>query len=102
MDTKSQTMLIVVCAILVVVLVGIFVVIYIRKNISQANISKAEKEAKKILDESVKDAESRKKEAILEAKKKFTDLELIWKKNQEKEEMKFKGLKEEISKEKNL
>ncbi len=79
MDTKSQTMLIVASAILVVVLVGIFVVIYIRKNISQANISKAEKEAKKILDESVKEAESRKKEAILEAKEEVhrlrTDLE---------------------------
>ncbi|MBZ9608263.1 MULTISPECIES: ribonuclease Y [Clostridium] len=79
MDTKSQTMLIVVCAILVVVLACIFVIIYIRKNISQANIFKAEKEAKKIIDESVKDAESKKKEAILEAKEEVhrlrTDLE---------------------------
>ncbi len=68
MWTISQTTLIIVCAILVVVLVGIFVVIYFRKNISQANISKAQEEAKRILDESVKDAESKKKEAILEAK----------------------------------
>ncbi|MBU3092241.1 ribonuclease Y [Clostridium sp. CF011] len=72
-------MLIVVCAILVVVLACIFVIIYIRKNISQANIFKAEKEAKKIIDESVKDAESKKKEAILEAKEEVhrlrTDLE---------------------------
>lgn len=79
MDTKSQTMILVVCAILVVVLVGIFVVIYIRKNISQANISKAEKEAKKILDESSKESETKKKEAILEAKEEVhrlrTDLE---------------------------
>ena len=78
MDAKSQTMLIVVFAIFVV-LVGIFVVIYTRKNISQANISKAEKEAKKILDDSEKDAETRKKEAILEAKEEVhrlrTDLE---------------------------
>ncbi|MFT5871623.1 MAG: ribonuclease Y [Clostridium sp.] len=73
-----QTILIIACAI-VIVLVGIFVAIYWRKNISQANISGAEKEAKKILDESVKDAESKKKEAILEAKEEVhrlrTDLE---------------------------
>ena len=79
MNNENQAMILVVCAILVVVLVGIFVVIYFRKNISQANISKAEKEAKKILDDSVKDAESKKKEAILEAKEEVhrlrTDLE---------------------------
>ena len=79
MGNNSQTMIIIACAILVVVLVGIFVVIYTRKNISQANISKAEEEAKRILDESAKDAESKKKEAILEAKEEVhrlrTDLE---------------------------
>lgn len=78
-DAKSQMMIIIVSAILVVVLVGIFVVIYTRKNISQANISKAEKEAKRILDESEKEAETKKKEAILEAKEEVhrlrTDLE---------------------------
>ncbi|MCB2288338.1 ribonuclease Y [Clostridium sp. CS001] len=72
-------MIVIVSAILVVVLVGIFVVIYTRKNISQANISKAEKEAKRILDESEKEAETKKKEAILEAKEEVhrlrTDLE---------------------------
>lgn len=78
MNTNSLTMIIVICAIFVV-LVGIFVVIYIRKNISQANISKAEKEAKRIIDESSKESESKKKEAILEAKEEVhrlrTDLE---------------------------
>ncbi|MGK0467294.1 MAG: ribonuclease Y, partial [Clostridium sp.] len=48
-------------------------------NISQANISEAEKEAKKIIDDSVKEAETRKKEAVLEAKEEVhrlrTDLE---------------------------
>jgi ribonuclease Y len=66
-------------AIVIVISVVIFVVIYTRKNISQANISKAEKEAKKILDESEKEAETKKKEAILEAKEEVhrlrTDLE---------------------------
>ncbi|WP_376770425.1 ribonuclease Y [Clostridium lacusfryxellense] len=72
-------MFIVVSTILIVVFLGIFVGIYTRKNKSQANISMAEKEAKKILDDSVKEAESRKKEAILEAKEEVhrlrTDLE---------------------------
>ncbi len=79
MNNESRTMILVACAILIVVLVAIFVVIYFRKNISQANISKAEKEAKKILDESAKEAETKKKEAILEAKEEVhrlrTDLE---------------------------
>jgi len=79
MGNNNQAMILIGCAILVVVLVGIFVAIYIRKNISQANISKAEKEAKRILDESSKEAESKKKEAILEAKEEVhrlrTDLE---------------------------
>jgi ribonuclease Y len=72
-------MIIIACVILVVVLLGIFVVIYTGKNKSLANISKAEKEAKKILDDSVKQAETKKKEAILEAKEEVhrlrTDLE---------------------------
>lgn len=79
MDKNVLAMVLVVCAILVVVFVGIFVVIYSRKNRSQANISEAEKEAKRILDESSKEAESKKKEAILEAKEEVhrlrTDLE---------------------------
>ena len=48
-------MILIVVLFMIVVLVGIFVVIYIRKNISQANISKAEEEAKRILDESTKE-----------------------------------------------
>lgn len=79
MNNNSVAMIIIVCSILVVVLVAIFVVIYFRKNISQANISKAEKEAKRIVDESSKEAETKKKEAILEAKEEVhrlrTDLE---------------------------
>jgi len=78
-NTNNGAMILIVCSILVVVLVGIAVVIYFRKNISQANISKAEKEAKSIIDESSKEAETKKKEAILEAKEEVhrlrTDLE---------------------------
>nr|WP_291573644.1 ribonuclease Y [Clostridium sp. UBA4548] len=62
------TTILLVGAIFVVILIGIFVVIYTRKNISQANIAKSEDEAKRIIEEGKKDAESKKKEAILEAK----------------------------------
>ncbi|MCB2355492.1 ribonuclease Y [Clostridium estertheticum] len=78
-NTKGLLIFIVVCAILIVASLVVFVVIYTRKNKSQANISEAEKEAKKILDDSAKEAETRKKEAILEAKEEVhrlrTDLE---------------------------
>ncbi|MBK5240494.1 ribonuclease Y [Clostridium sp.] len=77
-DITTGTIL-VACAILIVIVFVIFVAIYSRKNISQANISEAEKEAKKIIDESEKEAETKKKEAILEAKEEVhrlrTDLE---------------------------
>lgn len=44
-----------------VILIGIFVVVYTRKNISQANISKSEEESKRIIEDAKKDAESKKK-----------------------------------------
>lgn len=55
-------------ALLAVIILAVFVIIYVRKNISQAKISEAEIKAKSILDEAEKNAEAIKKEAILEAK----------------------------------
>ncbi|WMJ82009.1 ribonuclease Y [Clostridium sp. MB40-C1] len=55
-------------ALLAVVILFVFVIIYVRKNISQAKISEAEVKAKDIVGEAEKNAESIKKEAILEAK----------------------------------
>lgn len=55
-------------ALLAVIILSVFVIIYVRKNISQAKISEAEIKAKSILDEAEKNAEAIKKEAILEAK----------------------------------
>ncbi|WP_423230259.1 ribonuclease Y [Clostridium acetireducens] len=55
-------------AIIIIVAVGILIDFYIRKNVSSAKISKAEEDARKIREESLKEAESKKKEAILEAK----------------------------------
>lgn len=46
----------------------VFVLIYVRKNISQAKISEADAKAKSIVEKAGNDAESIKKEAILEAK----------------------------------
>lgn len=40
--------------------IGAFVIIYTRKNISQANISKSEEEAKRIVEEAKREAESTK------------------------------------------
>ncbi|WP_291560178.1 MULTISPECIES: ribonuclease Y [unclassified Clostridium] len=78
MDTNIN-MLLGIGIVLIVIFIGIFVVVYTRKNISQANIAKSEEEARKIIEEAKKDAESKKKEAILEAKEEVhrlrTDLE---------------------------
>ncbi|MFX0549052.1 ribonuclease Y [Hathewaya histolytica] len=63
---ESSIML--VLAAVIVALIGIFVLIYVRKNISQANIVKSQEEADKIIEEAKKSAESKKKEALLEAK----------------------------------
>ena len=52
----------------VVAAIAIYIDFYIRKNVSAAKISNAEEEAKKIVCEAEKTAESKKKEAILEAK----------------------------------
>ena len=54
--------------IIITIAVVLSAVVYVRKNISQAKISKAEEDAKQILDETSKEAESLKKEVILEAK----------------------------------
>lgn len=53
----------IICAI-----IGIVVGIIIRKNISESKIGSAEEEAKRIMDEAVKEADTRKKEILVEAK----------------------------------
>ena len=54
--------------IIVGLVIGIFAGIQIRKNISAKEISSAEEEAKRIINESIKSAESKKREALVEAK----------------------------------
>ena len=54
--------------IIVGLVIGIFAGIPIRKNISEKEISRAEEEAKRIINESIKSAESKKREALVEAK----------------------------------
>src|SRR3712207_4862038 len=53
---------------IITILIAIFVIIYVRKNISQAKIAEAEAKSKQIIIDSEKNAEAIKKEAILEAK----------------------------------
>lgn len=49
-------------------LIGIAIGIIIRKNISESKIGSAEEEAKRIIDEAVKESETKKKEILVEAK----------------------------------
>ncbi|WP_313370978.1 Rnase Y domain-containing protein, partial [Sedimentibacter sp.] len=53
----------IICAI-----IGIVVGFIIRKNISESKIGSAEEEAKRIVDDATKDAETKKKEILVEAK----------------------------------
>ncbi len=66
--TGTGQIILIVAVVFVVCLVAIFVLIYTRKNIALANVSRSEEEANKILGEAQKEAETKKKEAILEAK----------------------------------
>jgi len=53
---------------IVILFIGIFIGIKYRKRVSEREISSAEEEAKRIINESIKSAESKKREALLEAK----------------------------------
>ncbi|MCM8710643.1 ribonuclease Y [Clostridium sp. SYSU_GA19001] len=64
----TQESFIFVIGVLIAAAVVLATVVYVRKNISQAKVSQAEEEAKRIIEESIKKAESLKKEAVLEAK----------------------------------
>jgi len=52
----------------VVMAVGVFAGILYRKNVAEREIQSAEEEAKRIINESIKSAESKKREALVEAK----------------------------------
>ncbi|WP_125153715.1 ribonuclease Y [Clostridium rectalis] len=52
----------------IIAAIAIYIDFYIRKNVSAAKISNAEETSKKILGDAEREAESKKKEAILEAK----------------------------------
>jgi ribonuclease Y len=57
-----------VAALLIILAVGFLLGITYRKRVSEREISSAEEEAKRIINESIKSAESKKREALLEAK----------------------------------
>jgi len=63
--------------------VGVFAGIAYRKRVVESMVGSAEKEAKRIVDEAVKNAETKKKEALLEAKE-----EIIKNKNEAEKELK--------------
>ena len=67
MTTEIAILVSAVCAVVGIAL-GFLVGFLVRKKIGEAKIGSAEAEAQKILDEARKNAESAKKESLLEAK----------------------------------
>lgn len=70
----TQPQIIFILLILVALAVVIYVFTYVRKNLSAAKISNAEETAKKILDDSKKEAEAKQKETVFEAKEEIHKL----------------------------
>jgi ribonucrease Y len=52
----------------IVMVLGLIIYFYLKKKIAESKIGKAEDESERIISEALKDAETKKKEAILEAK----------------------------------
>ncbi len=58
----------VVIIVLISIAVSVFVGYYVRKYVAESKITSAEVEAKRLLEEAVKDSEAKKREALIEAK----------------------------------
>ena len=58
----------IVAAVAVVLVIGFLLGIVYRKKVAEREISSAEEEAKRIINESIKAAESKKREALVEAR----------------------------------
>ena len=58
----------IIIGIIIGVIAGTVIGIMYRKNVSERKIGSAEEEAKRIINDSIKTAESKKREALLEAK----------------------------------
>ena len=67
MDTTTWIIVLIVVAI-VVALISAFIATQVRKNVVEKKIGSAEGKAREIIDEAIKSAEAKKKEALLEAK----------------------------------
>ena len=57
-----------VIALLIGAVIGFLLGIYYRKKVSEKEISSAEEEGRRIVNEAIRSAETKKKEALLEAK----------------------------------
>ena len=64
----GKEIIIPIVAALVAIVIGFLLGIYYRKKVSEKEISSAEEEARRIINDAIKSAESRKREALLEAK----------------------------------
>ncbi len=68
MPIKPGNIIIGVIALAVLIIISFVLGVLYRKKVSEREISSAEEEAKRIINESIKSAESKKREALLEAK----------------------------------
>ncbi|MDR3278399.1 MAG: Rnase Y domain-containing protein, partial [Oscillospiraceae bacterium] len=68
MPTSPLFYIISAIAVIVLIVFAFFIGIIFRKRVSEREIQSAEEKAKKIINESIKAAESKKREALLEAK----------------------------------
>jgi len=89
-----QIILLVLAVAVVFAVIGILVGIAYRKRVSEREISSAEDEAKRIINDSIKSAENKKREALLEAKEEIH-------KNRALHEKEVKDRRSELSKQEN-
>ena len=66
----------------VALIIGVVVGVFGRKNIAEKKINSAEEEAKRILNESIKSAENKKREAMVEAKEAILTARNEWEKEE--------------------
>ena len=77
MPTSPAFYIISVIIVLVLLVAAFLLGIQYRKKVAEREISSAEEEAKRIINESIKAAESKKREVLLEAKEEIHKLSLI-------------------------
>lgn len=71
---ETGTLIAIAITFVISIIVGFFIGSFSRKKIAEAKIGSAESQAKKIVDDGIKEAETKKKEALIEAKEEILRL----------------------------